>query len=66
MHGTKTIPDTCGDTLVSMPGLNEESMSFSEISYLVAVAAAWPSIPDPIKAAVKAVLAPYLITEGGE
>jgi hypothetical protein len=28
--------------------------------------AAWPSIPDQIKAAVKAVLAPYMTPEGGE
>jgi hypothetical protein len=33
---------------------------------LVTIAASWPTIPDPIKVAVKAVLAPYLIAEGWE
>ena len=30
---------------------------------LVTIAASWPTVPDPIKVAVKAVLAPYLIAE---
>jgi hypothetical protein len=32
---------------------------------LAAIISAWPSIPDQIKAAVKAVLAPYLTKKGG-
>jgi hypothetical protein len=33
---------------------------------LVGIATAWTSIPDPIKTAVKAILAPYLNLKGGE
>jgi hypothetical protein len=33
---------------------------------LAAIMTAWPTIPAQIKAAVKAVLAPYMTPEGGE
>ncbi len=35
-----------------------------DLTDLAAIVASWPSIPDPIKAAVKAVLAPYMLAEG--
>jgi hypothetical protein len=35
-------------------------------SDLVEIMTAWPTVPAQIKAAVKAVLAPYMTPEGGE
>ncbi len=46
------------------PSINPPQDNAPVPSDLAPIAAAWPSIPDQIKAAVKAVLAPYLIAKG--
>ena len=53
----QNAPDTRTAPPFSHPGF---------IADLVPIIVSWPSVPDPIKTAVKAVLAPYLIAEGWE
>ncbi len=61
LHEAKIPPDTHRDTFTSKPIINDAKASFAD---LAAIVASWLSVPDPIKTAVKAVLAPYLIVEG--
>ena len=63
----KTAPDTHRDIFFQNPGDNaKEIATLAPSPDLAAIALAWPSIPEPIKVAVKAVLAPYLKPEGGK
>ena len=58
--GQRTVPNT-------KPPMEPQHENTTHLfSNLAAIVVSWPSVPDPIKTAVQAVLAPYLITEGIE
>jgi hypothetical protein len=59
--------DTSRDTLAPQISITGVKATISDIpSELINIVASWAFIPDQIKAAVQAVLAPYLTDTGGE
>ena len=67
LHEARNPVDTSRDTFAPKSIITILITTSSEIpAELVNIVASWSSIPDPIKAAVQAVLAPYLTRDDGE